>query len=439
MQENRSFDSYFGTYPGADGLRTITGTAAAACLPNVPPAPCVRPFHDPNDLNGGGPHTFPSALRDIDGGRMDGFLLVAKGARKVCADATDPACEVGDAGDVMGYHDAREIPNYWAYAREFVLQDHMFAPNLGYSDPQHLDAVSAWSATCSRPADPRSCRSDDDSNPGFAPGATRPVYAWTDLTYLLHQHGVSWRYYIAPGTQPDCADGAMFCHLPKQSPGTPSIWNPLPWFTTVRQDQQLSNVQSSDRFFDAAKSGHLPSVSWVIPSGKASEHPPSLVSDGQAWVTELVNAVMRGPDWSSTAIFLTWDDWGGFYDHVAPPQVDGNGYGLRVPGLVISPYAKIGFIDHQVLSFDAYLKFIEDDFLGGQRLDPNTDGRPDSRPNVRESAGILGNLLNDFDFNQPPRPALVLPLRPPPGPASGRQRPSSEPARLRPGRGGLVI
>jgi phospholipase C len=117
---------------------------------------------------------------------------------------------------------------------------------------------------------------------------------------------------------------------------------------------------------------------------------------------------MRSPNWDSTAIFLTWDDWGGFYDHVAPPVVDLNGYGLRVPGLVISPYARRGFIDHQTLSFDAYLKFIEDRFLGGQRLDPLTDGRPDPRPTVRENVPTLGNLVRDFDFNQRPRPPLIL-------------------------------
>jgi phospholipase C len=127
---------------------------------------------------------------------------------------------------------------------------------------------------------------------------------------------------------------------------------------------------------------------------------------------------MQSPDWSSTAIFLAWDDWGGFYDHVVPPKVDGSGYGLRVPGLVISPYARHGFIDHQTLSFDAYLKFIEDDFLGGQRLDPATDGRPDPRPDVRESAPQLGDLTADFDFSEPSRPPLMLPLRPTPGPAS---------------------
>jgi phospholipase C len=115
---------------------------------------------------------------------------------------------------------------------------------------------------------------------------------------------------------------------------------------------------------------------------------------------------------------LSWDDWGGFYDHVVPPTVDVNGYGLRVPGLVISPYAKKGVIDHQTLSFDAYAKFIEDDFLGGQRLDPKTDGRPDPRPSVRENAPQLGSLVADFDFSQPPRPPSVLPVHPGPGPAS---------------------
>ena len=118
---------------------------------------------------------------------------------------------------------------------------------------------------------------------------------------------------------------------------------------------------------------------------------------------------MQGPDWDSTAIFVSWDDWGGFYDHVVPPAVDANGYGLRVPGLVISPYARRGFIDHQTLSHDAYVKFIEDDFLNGARIDPKTDGRPDPRPDVRERAPQLGDLRRDFDFTQPPRRPEILP------------------------------
>jgi phospholipase C len=139
-----------------------------------------------------------------------------------------------------------------------------------------------------------------------------------------------------------------------------------------------------------------------------SEHPTELVSAGQSFVTHLINTVMRSPDWPSTAIFLTWDDWGGFFDHVVPPAVDGNGYGMRVPGLVISPFALRGYIDHQRLSFDAYLRFIEDIFLSGDRLDPRTDGRPDPRPTVREQMPLLGDLSNDFDFSQAPIPPMVL-------------------------------
>ncbi len=158
--------------------------------------------------------------------------------------------------------------------------------------------------------------------------------------------------------------------------------------------------------------GRLPAVSWLTPAQTMSEHPPGLVTAGQTYVTRAIDTIMRSPDWKSTAIFLAWDDWGGFYDNVKPPVVDREGYGLRVPALVISPYAKTGYIDHQVLSFDAYLRFIEDDFLHGARLNPRTDGRPDSRPDVRENAKILGNLASDFDFHQSPRRAGDPPAAP---------------------------
>ena len=122
---------------------------------------------------------------------------------------------------------------------------------------------------------------------------------------------------------------------------------------------------------------------------------------------------MKSPDWKSTAIFVAWDDWGGFYDNVVPPHVDMNGYGLRVPAHGHQPLRQdAAIIDHQTLSFDAYAKFIEDDFLDGQRLDPRTDGRPDPRPDVREDAPQLGNLIHDFDFHQAPRAPMILPVRP---------------------------
>jgi phospholipase C len=152
----------------------------------------------------------------------------------------------------------------------------------------------------------------------------------------------------------------------------------------------------------------LPAVSWIVPNARVSEHGTASIRAGQAYVTGLVNAIGRGPEWGSTAIFLAWDDWGGYYDHVPPPRVDVNGYGFRVPGLVISPYARRHYIDHQRLSFDAYAKFIEDDFVNGQRLDPASDGRPDPRPTVRENVPGLGDLRYDFDFNQALRRAPIL-------------------------------
>ena len=220
------------------------------------------------------------------------------------------------------------------------------------------------------------------------------------------------------GTEPDCANDAADCAPVNQDARTPGIWNPLPNFDTVKADGELANITDVSNYYRDARAGTLPAVSWITPSNPNSEHPPALVSDGQAWVTSLVNAAMLSPEWSSTAVFLSWDDWGGFYDHVVPPVVDENGYGLRVPGLVLSPYARRGYVDHQTLSHDTYVKLIEDLFLGGRRIDPQTDGRPDRRPDVRESSPTLGNVLADFDFSQPPRPPLVLPLRPPPGPAS---------------------
>jgi phospholipase C len=174
--------------------------------------------------------------------------------------------------------------------------------------------------------------------------------------------------------------------------------------------KQFKNIRPNTEFFDAAANGTLPAVSWIVPTLGVSEHPPDSIALGQEWVTSLVNAVMQGPEeqWLHTAIFITWDDWGGFYDHVEPIRIDENGYGIRVPGIMISPFARRGYIDHQTLSFDAYLKFIEDRFLGGQRLDPLTDGWPDSRPTVRENAQELGDIAQEFDFGQSPAPPLVL-------------------------------
>jgi phospholipase C len=248
----------------------------------------------------------------------------------------------------------------------------------------------------------------------LATGQTSIDLAWTDVTWLLYVHHVSWAYYVQTGVQPDCDnDSAETCAAVPQSAKTPGIWNPLPLFGDVQADHQLGNIKDLDAYYAAAKSGTLPAVSWLTPSGPDSDHPPASIHQGQAYVTSIVNAAMKSPDWDSTAIFLSWDDWGGFYDHVTPPAVDQNGYGLRVPSIVISPYARTGYIDQQTLSSDAYLKFIEDDFLAGARLNPATDGRPDPRPDVREDQPILGNLMQDFNFSQSPRSSVLLATNPP--------------------------
>jgi phospholipase C len=445
MQENRSFDEYFGTYPGADGIPT-KGGQPTVCSPDPESGECVAPAHDPNDVNGGGPHSEAAAVADIAGGKMDGFVaqqrqgFAAHGGLgdKCVADPTNPLCSYSTTIDVMGWHDAREIPNYWEYARQFVLHDRMFEPAMSWSLVQHLYMVSEWSARCTVGDDPTSCVNEPDAPAQIRPNLDRyravlpedaagntippasgPDYAWTDLTYLMHQQQVSWGYYVVPGGEPDCEDDdAVLCETVPQNEETPSPWNPLLYFDTVRDDGELGNIQAVDEFYRQARQGTLPSVSWVVPSATVSEHAPAKISDGQAYVTSVVNAAMQGPEWDSTAIFLSWDDWGGFYDHVVPPSVDENGWGIRVPSLLISPYAKRGYVDHQTLSFDAYGKFIEDVFLDSARLDPKTDRRPDPRPTVRENAKELGDLANDFDFHQSARPPVILPTRPPPGPAS---------------------
>jgi phospholipase C len=422
MQENRSFDSYFGTYPRADGIPMSHGVPGV-CVPD-PAGGCIRPYHDSADRNGGGPHGEANAVADVAGGRMTGFVRERQAARKSCGNPDDPACAQGATPDVMGYHTAAEIPNYWAYARNFVLADHMFEPVKSWSLPDRLYMVSGWSARCANHS-PSSCVNDivgPYANGQFSAavhkelttGQTSINLAWTDITWLLYTHHVSWRYYAQTGSQPDCAnDSAETCAPVRQSARTPGIWNPLPVFGDVHHDHQGGNIQQLDSYFQAARAGTLPAVSWITPSGPDSEHPPASIHQGQAYVTSVINAAMKSPDWSSTAIFLSWDDWGGFYDHVVPPQADKNGYGLRVPAIIISPYARKGYIDHQVLSSDAYLKFIEDDFLGGARLNPKTDGRPDPRPDVRENRRILGNLVQDFNFSQSPRAPLLLPTNPP--------------------------
>jgi phospholipase C len=429
MQENRSFDSYFGTYPGANGI------PPGVCLPlNMANrnGKCIKPYHNKLDQNAGGPHFSAAGQADLDNGisatRMDGFVAQQWAALHRKCPPNGPDCDGNHAGilrhDVVGYHNADEIPNYWAYARHFVLQDQLFEGERSWSLPSHLDMVSEWVATCTNNQDAATCTT--------VPEPPRPnpdtEYPWANLFQLLDVNKVSWKYYLGVGREPDCDDGEMTCAPQIQAPAVPSIWNPLPYFGWTKRFHNAYlefHNPSLDQFLIDIKGGTLPQVAWIVPADAYSEHPPNGVTAGMEYVTSLINAIMQSPYWQNTAIFLSWDDWGGFYDHVAPPNVDGNnsntpieGFGLRVPGLLVSAYAKAGMIDDAVYSFDAYATFFENIFMNGARLNPAQLGNPDARPDIRDAltsvtfpdgtTAPIGNLMNEFDFTQTPLPPLVL-------------------------------
>lgn len=379
MQENRSFDSYFGTYPGADGI------PKGVTVPDPKGGPPVAPFHDPNNNNNGGPHGWDNARADIDGGNMDGFLGASyKDKQQKRIRRVKPKPVIGNLTDVMGWHDYREIPNYWDYARLYVLQDRMFESVASYSLPAHLYMLAGQSG-------------------GYVGKTDQPfpsTFNFKEITELLMSGKIDWKYYVTSGNIPDTEDAHVVGTRPQQvqTPHRYTLFNPLPAFPEVRDNPaQSSRLVDTSQFYNDAKNGNLPQVSWVIPSDAVSEHGPSGVREGMAYVTGLVNAVMKSRDWNNTAIFISWDDWGGFYDHVPPPKIDKFGLGLRVPGLVISPYAKQNFIDHKTFSFESWLRIVEERF----GIIPMT---------ARDRNA--GDMLDAFDFNQKPRsPVLLSPTK----------------------------
>ena len=368
MQENRSFDNYFGTYPGADGL------PGGVSFVDPTDGTTVTPFHDTKGVNRGGPHGWDNAQADIDGGKMDGFL---QQAYNVQDGNNGPAM---NPKDVMGWHDWHEIPNYWDYAGLFVLQDHMFESVASYSLPAHLYMLAGQSGGY--------VGSKDQAMPS--------TYNFPEITELLTSGKIDWKYYVTSGKQPDTEDGHVVGSNSdqEQSPDNYTLWNPLPAFPAVQDNpDQRSRLVDTAQFYDDAQNGTLPQVSWVIPSGAVSEHPPAGIREGMAYVTGLVNSVMQGPEWNTSAIFISWDDWGGFYDHVAPPQIDEYGLGIRVPGLVISPYAKQGYIDHATYSFESWLRIVEERF----GVTPMTS---------RDTTA--SDMIDAFNFDQDPRPPVIL-------------------------------
>ncbi len=370
MQENRTFDNYFGTFPGADGIPPAT------CLPKMPGSKeCVAPFHMPDlfplcDL----PHEWEDAHAVYDNGKMDAFVWVE------------------GTSYTMGYLDERDIPNYWAYARHYTLCDRFFSSQMGESLTNHLYMVAAQSGGLIHGIDTveeaEAIRDGHDDPGGFS---------FEAVVHLLDRGHVSWKYYVETtpltgGEFPPDANGLLGHPNPKKF----SLWNPLPAFKKVRENPQtMARLADLKEYFSDLKQGTLPDVSFIVPAFDDSEHPPAAAQEGMWYVTTLINSLMESPYWNDSAVVLTWDDYGGFYDHVPPPEVDAYGLGPRVPGLVISPYAKPGYISHYIYDFTSALKFIEERY----RL-----------PHLAARDARATGLADCFDFNQKPQPTLVIPV-----------------------------
>jgi acid phosphatase len=413
MQENRSFDNYFGTYPGASGIPRGT------CMPLSPDHPnvgCVKPFLSTNVISGDLPHGYQSSVIAHDNGKMDGFMVAENEDRKT-----------------MSYYDNKTIPYYWDLARHYVLADNFYSSVLSYSLPNHWFALAGQAPATSmfyfmhRPphnnilnqAENASIIAGGGSNQNASMGNTtvaanfgvnpnptstnlrdevaRVYLEESNLTktvadlFMNNTHNITWKYYDhlvrAGNYKAAVSSGRAF-----------EFWNPFSAKGSTYTAAYSPHFANRAQIFTDLKNGNFPQVSWVMPSFPISEHPPANITSGMNWVKHVINAIMNSPYWNSTAIILTWDDYGGFYDHVAPPQIDKYGLGFRMPTIIISPYSKPGYIDHTQYQFESMLKFIEWRF---------------SRQPLTERDLHANNLLNAFDFNQKPNLAHIVPLTAP--------------------------
>jgi phospholipase C len=371
IQENRTLDNYFGTYPGADGIPPQT------CIPRLPgSSECVKPFHMPAgqpalDL----PHDWDVLHAAYNNGKMDGF---------VWAEGTTLT---------LGYYDERDIPNYWNYARHFTLCDRFFSSQMGYSLPNHVYTVAAQSGGLIVNVNNLKELEDVMDDPdGFS---------FASLAKLMSKTNVPWKYYVESQPMPEGVrtnEDEMGLRVRFPNPKQFSLWNPLPGFKAIREDPaEMAHLVDLKEYFNDLQKGTLPAVSWIIPDYQDSEHPVALPADGMWYVTKLVNALMESPYWKDSVIFLTWDDYGGFYDHVAPPEVDAYGLGPRVPMLVISPFAKPGYVCHYTYEFCSVLKFVEERW----KLHHLT-ARDHWANDMREC----------FEFDQEPTAPFMIPIPP---------------------------
>ncbi len=331
MEENHTFDSLFGTFPGVNGIKEP---------------------HAANPLSGDIDHSGPAARAAVDGGKMDGF----------------------SARGMVQYHEA-DIPTYWAYAQRFGLSDNFFSSDVTASTSNHITLIAGQTGGMDQ-IENTGCNSapNVESQSRSITGKSYwayPCYNISSMPTILDAHGISWKYY----SQNSIWDAPLFLQPYYQSP---------------------NNIRDSGQFLTDLQAGNLADVSWVMPpSGDPSDHPPAHIQLAQNWVADQVNAVMESKYWASTAIFLTWDDWGGFYDHVVPPTVDGDGLGLRAPLIVISPYTPPGTISHAQGEFASFDKFMEVNW---------------KLPNLgeRDALAKTSDLMDFFDFSlKPSKPFMV--------------------------------
>jgi phospholipase C len=357
MQENHTFDNYFGTYPGADGIPPGT------CIPVDPFDPantdCVEPFHigdrPIDDLD----HSESTFNLQYNEGNMNGFVYALNQRNQ-------------NGALSLGYYDDRDLPYYWNLADEYVLFDKFFSSDHGGSFANHM----FWVA-------------------GQQVGTRVTPEGYSDTVTIfdrLEEQGISWKFYVQN------YDPNITYRTVEQINGNRAsqvIWVPVLNIDRFLDDPELSShIVDLSEYFTDLENGTLPAVAYIAPSG-ASEHPPGSIRSGQKFVKSLIQALMRSEAWNSSAFMVTYDDWGGWYDHVEPPQVDEFGYGMRVPAFMVSPYAKQGHIDSTVLDFTSVLKFIEENW----NIEP-----------LAERDGNANSFMSAFDFSQPPREPVFIPF-----------------------------
>ncbi|MDQ2909092.1 MAG: hypothetical protein M3R44_07070 [Candidatus Eremiobacteraeota bacterium] len=342
VQENRSFDNLFEGFPGAN--TASSGTASNGSQVALVP----RTLEDGHDLG----HFHYSFETEYDGGKLDGFDQVKEFG--IVNGLYNPLPN-SDPHYSFAYVPQTETQPYWQLAQQYALGDETFQSNSGPSFPAHQYLIAGQSDDADEVPQnmPWGCDAPAGSRvPQLTPSGTDspgvfPCFDYTTLADSMDAAGVTWRYYTP--------------QLTTRSGGQFSAYDAIRHIR-YGPDWTTDEVNPETQIFSDLTSGTLPQVSWVIPSFENSDHPLAASNTGPSWVTSVVNAIGASPYWDSTAVFVTWDDWGGWYDNVRPPQVDLMGLGFRVPLVVVSPYSKHGYVSHAQHEFGSILRFTEETF-----------------------------------------------------------------------------